>query len=195
MPKEKIIIVSGFAGSGKSTLAEKLAKHFGMKCIHASDLLRQLQDKKASELRPEESKAGSGWWETKEGKEFMKKRLEDMSMDRELDKLLLKVIDEGNVVVDSWTMPWLSKKGFKIWLDVSAEERAKRVAKRDCLDVKDVIERIEYRDVKTAEIYRNLYGFELGKDLKPFNLVARAEKTEEGVFEEAKKALERYFKA
>ena len=191
--KEKIIIVSGFAGSGKSTLAEKLAKYFGLKCVHASDLLRQLQGKKAEELKPEESKAGSGWWETKEGKEFIKKRLADKSMDKELDKLLLKVIDNGNVVVDSWTMPWLSKKGFKIWLNVSAEERARRVAKRDNLEVSEVIEKINYRDTKTAEIYRNLYGFELGKDLKPFSLVAKAEKTEEAVFEEAKKALEKYF--
>ncbi len=191
--KEKIIIVSGFAGSGKSTLAKKLAAAFDLKCVHASDLLKQLMEKKAEEINVNKTTEGRGWWETEEAKEFMKKRMNDGSMDRELDKMLLEIIEEGNVVLDSWTMPWLSKKGFRIWLEANAEERTKRVAGRDKLDYSEVLERIKSRDEKTTRIYRDLYGFEFGVDKTPFNIAIDAALPKEEVFKQAKQALERYF--
>ncbi|AJF59897.1 MAG: cytidylate kinase family protein [Candidatus Diapherotrites archaeon] len=166
-----LIIVSGFAGSGKSTLTEKLAKALGLKFVHASDLLRQLKSKKTGKLDAEHTKSGSGWWESKEAEEYMKKRENDSSMDERLDKELLKIAEKGSVVLDSWTLPWLSKKGFKIWLEASAETRAKRVAERDSIPFGKVKKKIVERDKKTAAIYKRLYGFELGKDKKPFHLV------------------------
>jgi cytidylate kinase len=192
---EKVVIVSGFAGSGKSTLAKRLAGHFGLKCVHASDLLKQLMEKKAAEIDTGATTEGKGWWESEEAREYMEKRSKDSSMDRELDRMLLKLIDSGNVVMDSWTMPWLSKKGFRIWLEVSPEARAERVSKRDGLDYESVHERIMSRDTKTAEIYRKTYGFDFGKDLSPFNIVIDAGMAADEVFEEAKAALEKYFNA
>lgn len=174
-----LIIVSGFAGSGKSTLSELLGKEFGLKVVHASHLLKELQNKSVKELDTEHTKAGSGFWESKEGKIFLERREKDFSMDKKLDELLLKIAGKGNVVLDSWTMPWLCKKGFKVWLEVSAKERARRVAKRDNLPEKQVLERIVERDKKTAGIYKKLYGFEIGKDFKPFSMVVRADKLDE----------------
>ncbi len=174
-----LIIVSGFAGSGKSTLAEGLGKEFGLKVVHASHLLKELATKSVKELDTEHTEAGSGFWESADGKKYLDKRSKDTSMDKKLDRLLLKIADEGNVVLDSWTMPWLCKKGFKIWIETSALERAKRVAQRDNLAEKEVLEKIMERDKKTAEIYRKLYGFEIGKDLKPFHLVIQSDGLEE----------------
>lgn len=193
MPQSRVIIVSGFAGSGKSTLAEKLAIEFNLPCVHASDILRQLARKKAEEIDTTKTTAGSGWWESEEAKEYMKKRMSDGSLDKELDRMLLAIIDKGNVVMDSWAMPWLSKKGCKIWLNVAAEERAKRVSERDKLPYSEVLKKIKSRDEKTAEIYKKLYGFELGKDLSPFNLVIDAAKSPDEVFAQAKKGIEKIF--
>ncbi len=187
-----LIIIAGFAGSGKSTLSELLGHKFSLNVVHASHLLKELQTKSVNELDIKNTQAGSGFWESKEGQEFLKKREQDFSMDKALDKKLLEIAEKGNVILDSWTMPWLSKKGFKIWLNVSQQVRAKRVAERDKLPEKEVLEKIKERDKKTADIYKKIYGFEIGKDFTPFNLVIDAsDLNEKQVFDLAvKKILE-----
>lgn len=189
-----LIIVSGLAGSGKSTLAESLAKHFGLKCIHASDILRQLRDKKIDEIRHEQTIPGSGWWESVEGKAYLEKRLHDPSMDKALDKQLLKIAEAGKVVFDSWTMPWLCKQGFKIWLEAPLDVRAQRVSVRDNLSYEIVKERLSEKDMKTAMIYKSIYGFDLGKDFKPFHLMLKTENlSADDVFERVKAAIQKNF--
>ncbi len=191
---DKVIIVSGFAGSGKSTLAEKLAKEFELRCIHASDLLRQLRDKEIGQLDVDKTKSGSGWWESKEAEEYLKKRAKDERMDRTLDEQLLLEIEKGDVVVDSWTMPWLSRKGYKIWLDASVENRAERIAERDKMELDEVIKKIKERDEQTGKIYKKLYGFELGKDITPFNLVLCTNKMDEdSVFKRVSTEIKSFF--
>jgi len=171
-----LIIVSGFAGSGKSTLADNLGKHFGLPVVHASHLLQQLKSKQAQELDTSNTKAGSGWWESKEAQDYMKQRQKDASMDKALDKELLAIAGKGNVVLDSWTMPWLCKNGVKVWLNAKSETRAKRVSERDNLKYKDVLKKIKERDRKTAGIYKKIYGFEMGKDFSPFDVVIITDK-------------------
>ena len=171
-----LIIVSGFAGSGKSTLADYLGKQFSLPVVHASHLLQQLKQKEMAELDTASTKAGSGWWESKEAQDYMKQRQKDDSMDKALDKELLAIAGKGNVVLDSWTMPWLCKDGIKVWLNAKAETRAKRVSERDNLKYKDVLKKIKERDKKTAGIYKKIYGFEMGKDYSPFDVVVITDK-------------------
>jgi len=161
-----IIIISGFAGSGKSTLAEKLAEHFNLKCVHASGILKQLKEKNIDDVNTEKAEKGMGFWEGKGGEAMMKARAESGDMDLTLDKKLLEIIEAGNVVLDSKTMGYLSKKGIKVWLDASLETRAKRVAERDNLDAKSVKEKLARRDETDKAIYKKLYGFDLGGGVK-----------------------------
>ncbi|MEM2703764.1 MAG: cytidylate kinase family protein, partial [Candidatus Bathyarchaeia archaeon] len=88
-----------------------------------------------------------------------------------VDEKMLEWAEEGNVVLDSWTMPWLLREGFKIWLDASEEVRAQRIAKRDGISVEEAIKRMRERESRTREIYRRLYGFRLGEDLEPFHAI------------------------
>ncbi|MDO8625631.1 MAG: AAA family ATPase, partial [Candidatus Diapherotrites archaeon] len=111
----RVILVCGLAGSGKSTLADRLALRFGLRCVHTSDVLRQLREKDADDIEVFKTKMQKGFWESEESKRFNAERLKDGSLDRQLEKKLLEIIEAGNVVMDSWTMPWLSKKGFKVW--------------------------------------------------------------------------------
>ena len=189
--KDRVIIVSGLAGSGKSTLSQQIAKKFGMKCIHASGILRELMEKHVDEITEGAGK-NTGWWESSEGRKFLENRTKDGKFDRMLDKKLLEIIEHGNVVLDSWTMPWLSKKGFKIWLNASVEVRAKRVSGRDAKSIEDVEDSIRERDEKTANIYKELYGFDLGKDFSPFDFVLDTESMKrQDVFEKALEALKK----
>jgi cytidylate kinase len=83
----------------------------------------------------------------------------------------LELAKQGNVVLDSWTMPWLLKKGFKIWLEASPEKRAERIATRDRISVQEALEALRNKEERTKAIYKKLYGFSLGEDFKPFHLI------------------------
>ena len=167
-----LVIVSGFAGSGKSSLADSLGKKLGLRVVHASALLREMKSKGMKALEKGSAEKIKDWWESAEAKKFMKQRKEDPSLDLALDEKLIEIAEKGNIILDSWTMPYLFKgKAFKIWLNASAETRAERVSKRDGLDFKGVLAKIRARDSETKALYQRLYNFSMGENLELFALV------------------------
>ncbi len=155
------------AGTGKSTVAKRIAEKYKLRYFSGGDTLKALA---LHEPRNCEA-AKNGWWESKEGIKFLEKRTQDSSFDKKVDEKLLEAAAQGNVVLDSWTMPWLLKSGFKIWLEASAEERARRIAKRDNIAAAEALQALKQKDQKTVTIYRKLYGFNLGEDFSPFDLI------------------------
>ena len=164
--KKKIVIcISGMTGSGKSTVAKRLADNYGFSYFSGGNALRILAQEEGYDSDVK------GWWETAEGLNFLEQRMRDPAFDRKTDEKLLELAAEGNVVLDSWTMPWLLKEGFKVWLDASPQVRAKRVVNRDSINAEEALKALTEKDKRTREIYKNLYRFDLGHDLTPFNLV------------------------
>jgi cytidylate kinase len=164
-----IICVCGMAGSGKSTVAKRIAEAYKLKYFSGGDALMAFAIEEG--FRPLER----GWWESKEGLSFLQKRGKDPQFDKAVDKKLLEVAEKGNVVLDSWTVPWLLKKGFKIWLEASVEERARRIARRDKISYKEALDALKSKENQTKAIYRKMYGFDLGEDLEPFNFILDTE--------------------
>ncbi|MEM3627748.1 MAG: cytidylate kinase family protein [Candidatus Bathyarchaeia archaeon] len=168
--KENIIIcICGLAGSGKSTLAKKLAEKYGLTYYSGGDALKALAIEEG--YKPFER----GWWESPEGMRFLERRGRDPKFDRKVDEKLLELAKEGNVVLDSWTMPWLLENGFKVWLEASPRKRAERIAKRDGIRVEQALKALEKKEEQTKEIYKRLYGFCLGEDFAPFHLILDTE--------------------
>lgn len=163
--KKMVICVSGMAGTGKSTLSKKVAKKYNLKCYSGGDALKELAKAEGYDA------SCDGWWETAEGLNFLKTRASDPKFDKAVDAKLLEYADQGNVLLDSWTMPWLLKGGFKIWLMASIEKRAARVAVRDKMSVAEAVKVLEEKEARTKGIYQKLYGFVLGEDFEPFDLV------------------------
>jgi cytidylate kinase len=153
------------AGTGKSTLAKKLAKKYRLKYYSGGDALKALAAEEGY------NSSSRGWWESPEGLSFLEKREKNLKFDKAVDDKLLEYAQRGNVLLDSWTMPWLLKTGFKIWLLASIEKRAERVAKRDKITVKDALQILKEKEARTKAIYKKLYGFNLGEDFAPFHLV------------------------
>ncbi len=165
-----VICISGMAGTGKSTVAKKLAKEFCLKYYSGGDALKAL----ASDEGYDASKPG--WWESSLGLDFLRQRQGNPKFDEAVDRKLLEYAEQGNVLLDSWTMPWLVKDGFKIWLLASLEKRAERVAERDSLSVQEALEVLKEKEERTRAIYEKLYGFSLGEDFKPFDMILDTEK-------------------
>ena len=163
--KPMTVCISGMTGSGKSTLAKKIAEKYGLKYYSGGDALKALAIEEG--YKP----LKRGWWEAEEGMRFLEKREKNLKFDEVVDKKLLELAEEGNVVLDSWTMPWLLKKGFKIWLDASQEKRAERIAKRDGISVNEALKALRNKERKTKTIYKRLYSFSLGEDFAPFHLI------------------------
>lgn len=160
-----VICVCGLPGCGKSTASKRLAEKYGLKYVSGGDALKSL----AEELGYASGR--KGWWETDDGMRFLKERTKNSEFDRRVDEKLVELANEGDVVIDSWTMPWLLSDGFKVWLDASPERRAERIAERDGIGIKDAMERLKMREEKTKSIYKKLYGFDLGEDFEPFQLI------------------------
>jgi CMP/dCMP kinase len=163
--KKTVICISGMAGTGKSTLSKKIAQKYHLKYFSGGDALKALAKQDGYNIIDE------GWWESPEGLKFLQKRVNDPKFDKEVDDKLLEYASQGNVLLDSWTMPWLLKGGFKIWLLASLEKRAARVAVRDKMTVEQAFKVLEEKEAQTKAIYKELYGFVLGEDFGPFDLV------------------------
>lgn len=160
-----VICISGMAGTGKSTLAKKLAKKYNLRYYSGGDALKDLAKEEGYDT------SVRGWWESPIGLQFLQTRLADSKFDKKVDEKLLEYANQGNVLLDSWTMPWLLKGGFKIWLEASFQKRASRVAERDNLSYEEAVRVLGEKEGRTKAIYKELYGFSLGEDLTPFDFV------------------------
>jgi len=163
--KKIVVCISGMAGTGKSTLSKKLAEKYKLKYYSGGDALKALAAEEGYNA------SGRGWWESSEGLSFLKRREKNLKFDKAVDDRLLEYAEQGNVLLDSWTLPWLLKTGFKIWLVASIEKRAERIVKRDKITLKEAMQVLKEKEARTKAIYKKLYGFNLGEDFAPFHLV------------------------
>ena len=176
----KGIILSGMPAVGKTTAAFSLCKEFNIDYHSGGDLLKELAKKKGYKI------SGSDWWDDIDGMTFMQNRFKNFVLDRWVDTKLLEILNQGNVVITSYTLPWLTsgkykgkvpfpelsedKQGISVWLEASIENRAKRLGTRDNISVDKAMKIVKERDLKNQELYRQLYDIDFGQDLSVFDL-------------------------
>lgn len=163
MPKS--IIISGPPAIGKTTVSKGLAKEFGLQSLSGGDVLKELAQELGFETH------GADWWDTKEGMTFLNQRKDNYEFDKKVDEKLKEIFLKGNVVITSYTLPWLVKDGIKIWLGGSRENSAKRMQARDHTSLQDSLDTVKKRYDENKALYKKLYGFEFGDDLSVFDVV------------------------
>jgi CMP/dCMP kinase len=163
------IVISGPAAVGKTTLAEGLAKAFGYSVYNGGDILKNLAKEKGYRV------TGKDWWDTAEAIRFMEERKKDNSFDIKVDKMLVEIAHKGEVVITSYTLPWLTRLPITFWLNASAESRSKRMAKRDNISNAEALRVIRHRDDENKKIYKKIYGPQFGDNLLVFDVVLNTE--------------------
>jgi CMP/dCMP kinase len=161
----KAIVLCGMPAVGKTTVAKILASKLHLKLIGGGDILKEIA------LEEGYNAVGDDWWDTKEGMKFMEKRAGSPEFDREVDRRLLARARKGDVVITSYTLPWLGKDGVKVWLSGTKRSRAERMARRDSSSPEECAKVIEARDRENYALYKKLYEIRFGKDLAPFTMV------------------------
>jgi CMP/dCMP kinase len=155
----------GMPAVGKTTVTRIIASTLKVPLVGGGDILKEIA------LEQGYHATGDDWWDTAEGMRFLEKRKSSSKFDKEVDSRLLKKVDKRNVVITSYTLPWLAKKGIKVWLSASPASRAVRMAKRDSITPEEAMKVIAKRDEENYLLYKNLYKIEFGRDLSPFQLV------------------------
>ena len=159
------IIISGPPAIGKTTIAKAITEEFGLTHLSGGDILKELAEEEGFKT------GGDDWWDTQEGMNFLSQRQENSEFDKKVDEKLKKHFLDGNVVITSYTLPWLVEGGVKIWLEGSKENSAQRMTTRDNLSKDSALEIVQKRYQENKKIYKALYGFEFGEDLSLFDKV------------------------
>jgi cytidylate kinase len=164
------IFICGFSASGKSYLTEFIGKRLNLKVIHTSDLLKQISKGNFENiLNIENTKMNMGWYEHSNLDSLRKS---NDTIDIKLDKYLLDFVNNNDdFVMDSWTLPYLYKGGFKVWLKSDLSERSKRMSTRDNIDLNEALKLVVKKDTFSINKFKKLYSFDLGKDLSNFDFV------------------------
>jgi len=150
---------------GKTTIAKGIAEEFGLTHLSGGDILKELAEEEGFKT------GGDDWWDTQEGMNFLNQRQENSEFDKKVDDKLKKHFLDGNVVITSYTLPWLVEGGVKIWLEGSKENSAQRMTTRDNMSKDNALEIVQKRYQENKKIYKALYGFEFGEDLSVFDKV------------------------
>jgi len=180
----KSIVVSGPPAIGKTTVAKGLAKEFNLNYLSGGDILKELANEEGF------SSSGDDWWDTEDGMKFLNQRKENPEFDKKVDRKLIELFEKGDVVITSYTLPWLIDNGIKLWLDGSVKNSAKRMQHRDNMDESSALDVVSKRFNENKLIYKNLYNFEFGDDLSVFDKIIQTdEKNADEVLEIAKSSV------
>ena len=161
----KSLVISGPPAIGKTTISRGLAKEFGLKSLSGGDVLKDFAKEQGFKTD------GDDWWDTKEGMKFLNQRKDNYTFDKKVDEKLTDIFLKGNVVITSYTLPWLVKEGVKIWLAGSQENSAKRMQVRDNMPISEALDIVKKRYQENKNLYKKLYGFDFGDDLSVFDII------------------------
>jgi CMP/dCMP kinase len=166
-----IITISGVPGAGKTTVGKQLADRLDYEFLSGGDIRGEIAKKlgvtidKLNEL-------------AKEDEEYHRK------VDREWERIAKK---EDNKVIDSWIAYHFIPNSFKVYLDVKAEEGAKRVYnnQRDDEEHQDSVEAtqemLRNRVESTSAFFKEKYKVDFEDKLQYDLIIDTSDKTVEEV--------------
>tara|TARA_B100001094_G_scaffold233712_1_gene228617 strand:- start:601 stop:1164 length:564 start_codon:yes stop_codon:yes gene_type:complete len=161
------VTISGPPGSGTSTLVSRIASSRGWSSLNGGDVFREEARTRGLTVEQLSSVAK-----------------EDLDVDRSLDSLIQQRMSshDSPEIIESRLSGWWAHKNslncLRVWVNVSEQERAKRIQKREGGDLDDCLRASQNRQRDDMERYSILYGINLD-DMSPYNLVVDADEKDE----------------
>ena len=161
------VTISGPPGSGTSTLVSRIASSRDWSSLNGGDVFREEARTRGLTVEQLSSEAK-----------------EDLDVDRSLDLLLQKMMSSNDSpeIVESRLSGWWAHKNnldcLRVWVNVSEQERARRIQKREGGELEDCLRKSQKRQRDDMERYSTLYGINLD-DMSPYNLVIDADEKDE----------------
>ncbi len=154
-----IITISGEPGAGSTTISKMLAKELGLKLVTVGELHKKIAKEKG--LTVEEH-----WKRIRQDKQKLKE------FHQKLDELQKKEAEKGNVIINGKLSAFQIKNAdLKILLTAELKERAKRVAKREKINVEEALKRIKEREEIERKEFKELYGIDYVKDKELYDMI------------------------
>jgi cytidylate kinase len=142
-----LITVSGLPGSGKTTVAALVSDRLRLRHVYAGDLFRKEAESRGLTLE-----------------DFARLAEQDHEIDRTLDRKMLEVARDGDVVLEGRLAGFMAHRAglsaVKVRLEAREDVRAERIAKREGGGLEDVRRRMQAREQSDARRYRTIYGFD-----------------------------------
>jgi cytidylate kinase len=149
----KSIVISGPPAVGKTTVAKGLAKEFNLQYLSGGDVLKEMAKEHGF------NSDGDDWWDTEDGMKFLNQREQNSEFDKNLDKKLTDLFNQGGMVITSYTLPWLIQNGVKIWLEGSHESSTQRMQSRDNMSSENAYHITKDRFDKNKALYKKTLWF------------------------------------
>jgi len=158
-----IITISGLHGTGKSTIGKLIADTLGLRFYSTGEAFRELANEKNMTL-----------------KEFTKYVENNPNIDLELDKKIIEIAKNGDIVIDSQLSGFLLKDiaDYRIHLVCPIDIRVKRMVSRDLSTYKEKLKETTLREKSEAERFKKLYKIDINDPdeiNKTFNLIINTE--------------------
>lgn len=143
-----VVTISGLPGTGKTTVARLLQKRLHLKYVYAGKIFRELAEKHGMTLE-----------------QFGVHCEEHPEVDRELDDHQVKLLKQGNILLEGRIAGWLAVRNhvpaMKVWLSADPTVRTARIVKRESGDLEKRRREIEERERCEAARYKKYYGIEV----------------------------------
>jgi predicted cytidylate kinase len=141
------ISISGHPGSGTTTLVNSLCKVMSWTTVNGGDIFRNQAKARGISLA-----------------KFSEICRNDESIDRMLDAMLIESMEaeDGPEIVESRLAGWWAYHQkiscVRIWLEVSDDERARRVSEREGLSMEEALTANQKRLLVDRNRYESMYG-------------------------------------
>jgi predicted cytidylate kinase len=156
------ITISGTPGSGKSTVAELLHGQLDIPYVYAGKIFRSMAEEHGMSLE-----------------EFGLYCEEHKEIDNELDARQIKILREGNVILEGRLAGWMAYRNgvpaIKIMLVADVETRAQRVVNREEGTIEQRKMEIKNREECEAKRYQTYYNIDI-TDTSIYDLVIDSSK-------------------
>ncbi len=147
-----VVAISGQPGCGSTTAGKLLAEKLGLKFFSLGNYTKKIALEVSNE--PEETKRTSEFWHSEKGS--------SAEHNNKMDIMQKEMAATGDIVMDAKLAIHMLRgfADFSVWLKADFDVRARRVANRDSISIKEAEAVLREKEKLERDNFRRIYGFD-----------------------------------